>query len=57
MLTGTAFLSAPLSWSTGIAQAPFTKTVANMLPNQYHKKALEVEYVRLSPHHSLQGPY
>lgn len=35
------------SWSTGIAQAPFTKTVADNLPNQYHKKALEVESATL----------
>ncbi|KAK4049655.1 hypothetical protein OIV83_003930 [Microbotryomycetes sp. JL201] len=30
-------------WSTGIAMNPFTQKVASLLPNQYHKKALEVD--------------
>ncbi|GAA6062318.1 hypothetical protein JCM10212_006870 [Sporobolomyces blumeae] len=30
-------------WSTGIAMNPFTKRVASLLPNQYHKHALEVD--------------
>lgn len=30
-------------WSTGIAMSPFTVQVASLLPNQYHKHALEVD--------------
>ncbi|KAK0239728.1 hypothetical protein EDD85DRAFT_1021123 [Armillaria nabsnona] len=30
-------------WSTGIAINPFTKRVTNLLPNQVHKKAIEVD--------------
>ncbi|GAA95464.1 uncharacterized protein L969DRAFT_85141 [Mixia osmundae IAM 14324] len=30
-------------WSTGLAMNPFTVTVAQHLPNQYHKHALEVD--------------
>ncbi|SGY90194.1 BQ5605_C039g11792 [Microbotryum silenes-dioicae] len=30
-------------WSTGIAMNPFTERVASLLPNQYHKHALEVD--------------
>ncbi len=30
-------------WSTGIAMNPFTKRVTNLLPNQVHKKAIEVD--------------
>ncbi|GAA5971253.1 hypothetical protein JCM11641_008283 [Rhodosporidiobolus odoratus] len=30
-------------WSTGIAMNPFTQRVASLLPNQYHKHALEVD--------------
>ncbi|KAF9246409.1 nucleotide-binding domain-containing protein [Melanogaster broomeanus] len=30
-------------WSTGIAMNPFTKRVSNLLPNQVHKKAIEVD--------------
>ncbi|BGP29130.1 hypothetical protein JCM10296v2_000868 [Rhodotorula toruloides] len=30
-------------WSTGIAMNPFTQRVAALLPNQYHKHALEVD--------------
>ncbi|SCV67352.1 BQ2448_5998 [Microbotryum intermedium] len=30
-------------WSTGIAMNPFTARVASLLPNQYHKHALEVD--------------
>jgi len=31
-------------WSTGIAMNPFTSKVAGYLPNQVHKKAIEVDY-------------
>ncbi|KAI0707884.1 nucleotide-binding domain-containing protein [Earliella scabrosa] len=30
-------------WSTGIAMNPFTKRVSDLLPNQVHKKAIEVD--------------
>ncbi|KAI0672741.1 nucleotide-binding domain-containing protein [Trametes maxima] len=30
-------------WSTGIAMNPFTQRVADQLPNQVHKKAIEVD--------------
>ncbi|KAJ3542048.1 hypothetical protein NM688_g6013 [Phlebia brevispora] len=30
-------------WSTGIAMNPFTKRVSSLLPNQVHKKAIEVD--------------
>lgn len=30
-------------WSTGIAMNPFTGRVASLLPNQVHKKAIEVD--------------
>ena len=30
-------------WSTGIAMNPFTKRVSEQLPNQVHKKAIEVD--------------
>ncbi|KAJ6597216.1 pyridine nucleotide-disulfide oxidoreductase-domain-containing protein [Mycena vulgaris] len=30
-------------WSTGIAMSPFTERVSNLLPNQVHKKAIEVD--------------
>ncbi|RDX46860.1 nucleotide-binding domain-containing protein [Lentinus brumalis] len=30
-------------WSTGIAMNPFTKRVSELLPNQVHKKAIEVD--------------
>ena len=30
-------------WSTGIAMNPFTRRVADLLPNQVHKKAIEVD--------------
>ncbi|KZT26577.1 nucleotide-binding domain-containing protein [Neolentinus lepideus HHB14362 ss-1] len=30
-------------WSTGIAMNPFTQRVSNLLPNQVHKKAIEVD--------------
>ncbi|GAA6050545.1 hypothetical protein JCM3770_005593 [Rhodotorula araucariae] len=30
-------------WSTGIAMNPFTQRIASLLPNQYHKHALEVD--------------
>ncbi|KZT71386.1 mitochondrial NADH dehydrogenase [Daedalea quercina L-15889] len=30
-------------WSTGIAMNPFTERVSNLLPNQVHKKAIEVD--------------
>jgi hypothetical protein len=30
-------------WSTGIAMNPFTKTVVEKLPNQFHRKAVEVD--------------
>jgi NADH dehydrogenase FAD-containing subunit len=30
-------------WSTGIAKNPFTHRVSNLLPNQVHKKAIEVD--------------
>lgn len=30
-------------WSTGIAMNPFTARVANLLPNQFHLKAIEVD--------------
>lgn len=30
-------------WSTGIAMNPFTARVANLLPNQFHMKAIEVD--------------
>lgn len=30
-------------WSTGIAMNPFTSRVSNLLPNQVHKKAIEVD--------------
>ncbi|WVR09457.1 hypothetical protein IAU60_006524 [Kwoniella sp. DSM 27419] len=35
-------------WSTGIAMQPFTKRLVELLPNQYHKKAVEVDnYLRV----------
>ncbi|KAF8629995.1 hypothetical protein AX15_003166 [Amanita polypyramis BW_CC] len=35
-------------WSTGIAMNPFTEKVTNYLPNQVHKKAIEVDaYLRV----------
>ena len=35
-------------WSTGIAMNPFTARVANLLPNQFHMKAIEVDaYLRV----------
>ena len=30
-------------WSTGIAMNPFTQRVSDLLPNQVHKKAIEVD--------------
>ena len=30
-------------WSTGIAMNPLTRRVSNLLPNQVHKKAIEVD--------------
>jgi NADH dehydrogenase FAD-containing subunit len=30
-------------WSTGIAMNPFTARVSNLLPNQVHRKAIEVD--------------
>nr|VWP00651.1 MFS domain-containing protein [Ganoderma boninense] len=30
-------------WSTGIAMNPFTKRISDQLPNQVHKKAIEVD--------------
>lgn len=30
-------------WSTGIAMNPFTSKVAGYLPNQVHKRAIEVD--------------
>ncbi|EPS95185.1 FAD/NAD-binding domain-containing protein [Fomitopsis schrenkii] len=30
-------------WSTGIAMNPFSERVSNLLPNQVHKKAIEVD--------------
>lgn len=30
-------------WSTGIAMSPFTIKMASLLPNQYHRHALEVD--------------
>jgi NADH dehydrogenase FAD-containing subunit len=30
-------------WSTGIAMNPFTERVSSLLPNQVHKKAIEVD--------------
>jgi NADH dehydrogenase FAD-containing subunit len=30
-------------WSTGIAMNPFTHRVSTLLPNQVHKKAIEVD--------------
>jgi hypothetical protein len=30
-------------WSTGIAMNPFTKRICQILPNQSHKKAIEVD--------------
>ncbi|KAG9318597.1 mitochondrial NADH dehydrogenase [Chiua virens] len=30
-------------WSTGISMNPFTKRVSDLLPNQVHKKAIEVD--------------
>lgn len=30
-------------WSTGIAMNPFTSRVSDLLPNQVHKKAIEVD--------------
>lgn len=30
-------------WSTGIAMNPFTARVTSLLPNQVHKKAIEVD--------------
>lgn len=30
-------------WSTGIAMNPFTARVSSLLPNQVHKKAIEVD--------------
>ena len=30
-------------WSTGIAMNPFAARVASLLPNQVHKKAIEVD--------------
>lgn len=37
-------------WSTGIAMNPFTSKVAGYLPNQVHKKAIEVD-----PHLRVKG--
>jgi NADH dehydrogenase FAD-containing subunit len=35
-------------WSTGIAMNPFTERVCELLPNQVHKKAIEVDaYLRV----------
>ena len=35
-------------WSTGIAMNPFTERVSNLLPNQFHKRAIEVDaYLRV----------
>ncbi|WWD19232.1 hypothetical protein CI109_103690 [Kwoniella shandongensis] len=35
-------------WSTGIAMQPFTKRLVELLPNQYHSKAVEVDnYLRV----------
>ncbi|PFH54142.1 hypothetical protein AMATHDRAFT_72670 [Amanita thiersii Skay4041] len=35
-------------WSTGIAMNPFTRKVTDILPNQVHKKAIEVDaYLRV----------
>ncbi|KAK8854628.1 hypothetical protein IAR55_003367 [Kwoniella newhampshirensis] len=35
-------------WSTGIAMQPFTKRLVEILPNQYHSKAVEVDnYLRV----------
>lgn len=35
-------------WSTGIAMNPFTKRVSDLLPNQVHKRAIEVDaYLRV----------
>ncbi|KAJ7583007.1 pyridine nucleotide-disulfide oxidoreductase-domain-containing protein [Mycena floridula] len=30
-------------WSTGIAMNPFTRQMTSLLPNQFHKKAIEVD--------------
>ncbi|ADV23606.1 NADH dehydrogenase [Cryptococcus gattii Ru294] len=30
-------------WSTGIAMQPFTKRLVELLPNQYHSKAVEID--------------
>ena len=30
-------------WSTGIAMNPFTSRVSSLLPNQVHKRAIEVD--------------
>ena len=30
-------------WSTGIAMNPFTQRVSSLLPNQVHRKAIEVD--------------
>lgn len=30
-------------WSTGIAMNPLTKRISDLLPNQVHKKAIEVD--------------
>jgi NADH dehydrogenase len=30
-------------WSTGIAMNPFTSRVSSLLPNQVHRKAIEVD--------------
>ncbi|WRT68582.1 uncharacterized protein IL334_005560 [Kwoniella shivajii] len=35
-------------WSTGIAMQPFTRRLVELLPNQYHSKAVEVDsYLRV----------
>lgn len=35
-------------WSTGIAMQPFTKRMVELLPNQYHSKACQVDaYLRV----------
>ncbi|WWC71381.1 uncharacterized protein I206_105336 [Kwoniella pini CBS 10737] len=35
-------------WSTGIAMQPFTQRLVNLLPNQFHSKAVEVDnYLRV----------
>lgn len=30
-------------WSTGIAMNPFTQRISDLLPNQVHKKAIEID--------------